>query len=546
MKKFVGFLSLSFVCFSAWANDITVANVTLSGQNVAGHYTYVQFDLSWNNSFRIAAGAQNYDAAWVFVKFQITGGAGCTASSAWNHCTLSSTSTDHSVTTNNGVPAQIDAVTDTRGVFMYRLNPGTGSINWQTCLLKWTYGVDGVLDACTVTIKVFAVEMIFVPSGGYNLGDGVIGGNGRFESSPYGVGGIFPVTTSSTPSVLGGGAAGSLGDNNNAGQVTADDFNTATSKALPAAFPNGFNSFYSMKYEISCEQYSEFLNTLTGTQQAARAPNVVVGQYFASGAGFTTPQSRNGIKCIIAPVGATPGQYALDLNNNGVYNEVNGDGRYIAIPYLSSPDLMAYLDWSGLRPMTELEFEKACRGTLIPVANELAYGSAAATAAAAISNGGADIEAVTTPGANISFNNAFPSGPLRCGIFATATTTRVQAGASYYGIMELSGNVWEDGVGVGSVAGRSFTGLQGNGALNAAGAADVNFWPGMNNNSVLTTANGAYAGIGCTSYAGMGFLGGAFNGGQWVQVSDRQYVTGWNGLAGRDPRNGGRGVRTYP
>ncbi len=547
MKKLVGLYLLSFIYFAANSNNIQVANVKITGQNLGSHYTFVQFDLTWDNSFRIAAGAQNWDAAWVFVKFQITGGTGCTASTTWNHATLSATSTDHSVTTNNGISPQIDAVSDSRGVFMYRLNPGTGSINWQTCLLRWNYGTDGVLDACSVTVKVFAVEMIYVPTSGFSCGDGVIGGQGRLEGFPYGAGTVFSVSSATTPTVLGGNTSGSMGNNNTNGQSVADDFNTGTSKALPAAYPNGFNKFFCMKYEISQEQYSEFLNTLNGTQQAQRTPAIVVGQYFANAAGFTTPQSRNGIKCQIAPVGAIPGQFGLDLNNNGTFNEVNGDGRYIACDWLSYPDLAAYLDWSGLRPMTEMEYEKASRGTLIPNTGEFAWGTNAITGGSAVSNGGADNELVTTVGANASYNNLFATGPFRCGVFATGSTTRITAGASYYGIMELTGNVWEDGVSLGSAAGRSYTGVHGNGALNAAGAADVDFWPGINGNNTYTSANTAYGGTtGCTGYAGIGFMGGSWRENAYLPVSDRQYKAGWTGLGGRDNRNGGRGVRTAP
>ncbi|CAN5344588.1 hypothetical protein BH09BAC3_BH09BAC3_08050 [soil metagenome] len=113
--------------------------------------------------------------------------------------------------------------------------------------------------------------------------------------------------------------------------------------------------------------------------------------------------------------------------------------------------------------------------------------------------------------------------------------------------MELSGNVWEDAVSVGNVAGRSFDGLHGNGALNANGQADVDRWPGINGNNTYGTANGVYGGVtGCTGYAGIGFALGTFNTAAWAQVSDRQYRPGWNGLNNRDTRNGGRGVRTAP
>jgi hypothetical protein len=68
-------------------------------------------------------------------------------------------------------------------------------------------------------------------------------------------------------------------------------------------------------------------------------------------------------------------------------------------------------------------------------------------------------------------------GPLRAGIFATATSSRAASGASYWGIMEMSGNLAEGVVGVGTSSGRTFTGLHGDGTLSAAGEANVANWP---------------------------------------------------------------------
>lgn len=536
--KTIFLLLATVVSFNIYANNIVVSNVALTGQ-VPGSHTFVRFDLSWDNSFRLSTGPNNWDAAWVFVKFQVTGGTGCTASTVWNHATIN--------TTGHSGPASIDGVSDTRGVFIYRSAPGSGTNTFTNFQIRWNYPTDGVLDACSVTVKVFAVEMVHVPTGSFYLGDGVIGGNARFEASPYGAGNIFQVTSASTPATLGGGAAGTLG-NNNAGAQSggADDFNNVTSRALPAAFPNGFDRYYVMKYEIGQEQYMEFLNTLTGTQQALRTPATTAGWFHAGGGGVVVPQNRCGVKCISPPSGATPGQYACDLNNNGTVNEVAGDGRYLAMNWLSAPDGLAYLDWSGLRPMTELEFEKACRGALLPVPSEIATGASTFTAVTAVTNSGADNELASTPvGANVSAGGL--TGPARSGMFATGASTRVQAGASWYGIMELSGNVWENTVSIGNAAGRVFTGIHGNGGLNPAGAADVNFWPGINGNNTLTTPNAAYGGVtGVTGYAGIGFCGGTFNGNAWMQVSMREYRNAWNGLTGRDNRNGGRGVRTAP
>ncbi|MBK6364893.1 MAG: hypothetical protein IPF52_15970 [Saprospiraceae bacterium] len=58
-------------------------------------------------------------------------------------------------------------------------------------------------------------------------------------------------------------------------------------------------------------------------------------------------------------------------------------------------------------------------------------------------------------------------------------TTRVQSGASYYGIMELSGNLWERPVTVGNPTGRDFSG-NGDGVVSNVGNANYPWWPGIN------------------------------------------------------------------
>lgn len=209
-----------------------------------------------------------------------------------------------------------------------------------------------------------------------------------------------------------------------------------------------------------------------------------------------------------------------------------------ACSYLSWADGCAFADWAGLRPMTELEFEKACRGPLTPVANEYAWGTATIMADAARVLSGAEngTETVTSStalggcnygGAAHTGDGDAGSGPLRVGIFATNGSSRVSAGASYWGIMELSGSLWERPVTIGNATGRSFTGLDGNGVLNASGDADVSNWPG-------TTATGA-----------------GYRGGDWInnlntiaRVSDR--INAAKVYAGRGNNVGARAVRSAP
>lgn len=202
-------------------------------------------------------------------------------------------------------------------------------------------------------------------------------------------------------------------------------------------------------------------------------------------------------------------------------------------------DLTAYLDWAALRPMSELEFEKACRGTATAVANEYAWGTTSITCAAGVSNSGSTSEIASTAAPNCVCDNsvaahAIPGatdggptgGPLRTGNFADASSTRASSGASALGAMDLSGNLWERTVAVGSTTGRAFTGVNGDGVLTAAGDANGSNWPG-------------------TSAAGTGFRGGSCNRSLVAQrVSDRQYAD--FDYTPRYQDYGGRGVRTAP
>ncbi len=196
-------------------------------------------------------------------------------------------------------------------------------------------------------------------------------------------------------------------------------------------------------------------------------------------------------------------------------------------------DLAAYLDWSGLRPMTELEFEKSARGDGYPLAYDYAWGDNSIASADDITDGGTRDESCQTNGANAVYDNIFTvQGPMRQGVFATNNSDRLKSGASFYGIMELSGNVVERTVTVGSEAGREFTGLHGNGTIGIDGNATQIYWPGAVN-GVVTGADG------------IGFRGGDwFTGGFNLNISDRTDAVTVSPI--RSFNYGGRGVRTAP
>lgn len=305
---------------------------------------------------------------------------------------------------------------------------------------------------------------------------------------------------------LGGTVAGNL--SSSGGATPADDFNATTQQTLPAAYPKGFKAFYCMKYEITQGQYVDFLNSLNYNQQAGVTRQLVATPQYAS----VAPNSPVGTKAIITTQGnsnfrnfveiktpgiptAQPAVYGVDADEDNVYDEAT-DGGSIACGYLTWLDGCAYSDWAGLRPMSQLEYEKACRGPLTPIANEFAWGNNTRIAATGLLNAGTENEVAVNADANVCAANLI-QGPVRVGMFAKADNTRAQNGATYYGIFDMSGNVWERVAALGRTQGRAFIGNHGDGQITVNGNADVTGWTGLVGGEVTTGL-------------GTGFIGGNF------------------------------------
>lgn len=496
------------------ANNVQITNASLVNNNGSGGYCFIQFDISWQNSWR-GGGVTNWDAAWVFAKFRTSNG-------VWRPLRVDFTG--HVAASGSQLDAGLlnpasayDAVTNpVMGEFIHRSADGTGTFTATGTQLRWTYLNDGLGFNDIAEVRVFAIEMAYVMPGAFAAGTGGV------EAAGFTLTTISTATATSAPT-----GSGTLG-----GQ--AGGFPTGGTAPTTANWPNGFNGFYCMKYEVTQQGYVDFLNTLTFAQLTQRT--ATQGQLAGTGALTSTNANRNGIDIQVPGVdGITTSVFACNLNGNTTYGEA-GDGKDIACNWMSWADLSAYLDWSGLRPMTELEFEKACRGTLQPVFFEFPWGVyGAASAAYTLSNSGTTNEGIATNYSTTAGNASWSSttnalgGPTRVGINAAnaANTGRVTAGASYYGIMDMGGNVWERAVTIGNAAGRSFSGAHGNGALAINGDPDVATWPSP------TTADGI-----------------GFRGGTWAAdyplmcVSVRTNAT--TGLPERNYDYGGRGVRTAP
>lgn len=462
----------------AYPNNLTVQQISLASIDLVNDEADIQFDLAWDHSWR---DIENWDAAWVFVKYRLVGSMG-----PWLHATLAASG--HSTPTG----ASLDVSSDGKGAFVYRSANGSGTASFAGVVLRWDYGADGVSDGAGIEIAVQGIEMVYVPSGSYWLGDGENRGGsqvfGNFEAGTTGA--AFQVT-SENAITLGGGGVGSLGNNNEAnmyccgGQLNgaADDFNDATTQTLPAAFPKGFDAFYCMKYELTQSQYIDFMNMLSATQ-AARHDST--GHFVGSANPFSF--------------------YRYGLS--GSHPNFTTSHPDAPVVYMSWVFAAAYADWAGLRPMTEMEFEKACRGPNVPVIGEYPWGTAGIDLSddLTLSNIGAANEAINT-GYTVHATNGnchVRAGSqtlqvmTRVGIFAAhaSNTGRVTSGATYWGIMDMGGNAWERCVSVGHPQGRAFTGNHGDGVLNGNGFANQPSWPGQFSGYVETNTGVGYRGAG--------------------------------------------------
>jgi len=426
------------------ANNLQITNLSVDWANRT-----VTFTISWENGWRLSTPPANWDAAWVFVKFRQ-----CNAlEDPWTHGQISTTLTDHDFSNglepvlSDGSAVGIDPVPNNLGVMLRRTATGTfATVGPYTVTLR----VTNLPTSGSYDIAVFGIEMVFIPEGAYTLGtlqgsypwaDQAAyafdqNGNDNDPHVPY------TITSENAISLQWAGSG-------------------ATSISVPAAFPKGYKAFHVMKYEISQGQYADFLNTLPGNTANLRYPG-----YF--------------------------GNYRNRLQSGGSYpNAYQSDRPDRAQGYLSWHDLCAYLDWAALRPITEMEYEKICRGPgpSNPL-GEYAWGTTNITPGTTIGitpeNG---TEVFTNPNANCTYNNVTyiggdgGQGPVRVGIHAkVGSPSREASGATYYGVLDMSGNVWEMAVMVSNPAGNvgspTYDGKWGDGVLDwATGQANETSWP---------------------------------------------------------------------
>ncbi|MBF0593836.1 MAG: SUMF1/EgtB/PvdO family nonheme iron enzyme [Candidatus Omnitrophica bacterium] len=497
-----------FVCgfvSASMANNLILSSFDEVSTNVTGHLMTFTFNLKQENSWRNNV---SHDAAWIFMKYSVDAG------KTWHHASI----------TSGGVsPAGFESYIpqDGKGFFFRRKDAGAGVIDVKGSTFVWNYGQDGLSDttasAANTITRLFGLEMVYVPTGAFFAGDGASSSDYRFkkgsaDDQPWYINSENAITTTNTSS---GGffyqGSGSSGENS-----TGDIF------LLPNSFPKGYQAFYLMKFELTEGEWVAFFNTLSVAARINRDITSAVD----GGKGTSDVTNRNTV--------------SWDSIHPMVPAQTKRPAR--AMTYVSWPDAAAFADWAALRPMTELEYEKAARGVDIqPKADEFAWGSLAAHSAVSGDIFPSDqdengAEVLLSGAANVN-NNALSwisgdgrqpggisigqKGPLRAGIFSANSNSRAASGAGYYGNMEFSGNVAEPAVTIGRDQGRQFLGTQGDGELNILSGFEGNAtnvdWPGIDSQDARR---------GITGTLGIGYRGGDYQSSsmKYLQISSRNFA----------------------
>lgn len=301
------------------------------------------------------------------------------------------------------------------GLFVAPSRAHRGSVEWFVDLRLHPESVERLENG----IDVFAIEMVFVPEGPFAVGDPdpkSAGFGALFQADGSGQhAGPFRVASEAAIEV------GSDGLGYETAQYQGDGLGP-----IPEAFPKGTRAFYLMKYELTQGQYADFLNAI----------------------GSETTFDRTGF--------FGRGYYE---NRGSIRLEA---GRFVAehparpMNFITWDDGLAWTDWAGLRPITELEFTKAARGPEPALAGGFPWGTADKT--------------FLQRDVGLDGNLA---GPSESGL---TDETRTRFGASHYWVMDLAGSVWERVISVGSPYGRTFAGSHGDGNL-SGGRADNPDWP---------------------------------------------------------------------
>ena len=301
--------------------EVGLTNVTVAPRDA--QTATVRFDISWANSWRHEA---NHDAAWVFFKVRTDDKAD------WRHVRLAADKVLNPTgygQAKGGTPLDFivpDGDDAFLGMFVRRADYGVGKVVATKVTAAWDFTANkGITKDTKLSVRAFGIEMVFVPEGPFYLGSGGAEAKGFYRytdgsqsTQPYRVTGPGKIPIGTRDGCL---WARDGGMDKDGGEI-------------PAPFPNGYAAFYFMKAQMLPAQYDAFLGMLDEAQVKKRwHPDAATRSGEGPNYAYKTHGGRN--------------------------------------PMISWADGAAFTAWAGLRPMTELEWEKAIRGPRQPRSEEV-------------------------------------------------------------------------------------------------------------------------------------------------------------------------------
>lgn len=421
MKKLtVILLFISYICS---ASELTISKPLLY---IEKGTIYSVFNLKWSNAWK---NDKNHDAIWIFSKLKQNGGKTKHISIAQDGHKIINTFK------GQGSNLKIETSKDGVGLFIFPSNNYRGDIE-VTLRINLNIADFAGVNVRNSSLDIFGIEMVMIPPGGYYLGspNQSVRQLGAFYNPDESSNGLIKVKSENDKF--------EISPNGNI-YYKAKEYEGDQKGQIPSGYPKGVDAFYIMKYELLEGQYVGFLNSLSQPQRRI----------------IHEEKDYNG---------------SIEFNA-GVFSTENLNRP---CPFVSWDDAMAYADWCGLRPMTEFEYTKAARGTVVPKGIDYPWGLDSKEV----------IQRLPDKNGNLIMLNGWDESDL-------SDETKKYFGASYYWVMDLSGSLWERVITVGHEKGRNFKGTHGDGILSEQANANNEIWP-----------------LGDEGQGGIGFRGGGFYG----------------------------------